>query len=381
MNRGAARELLESLYRAALEGVEPSALVGQALARPRVDRALHRARLIGVFAVGKAAGAMLRGVRGRAERGLAILPRGSPAPGVPGVAFVHSSHPEPDRTSVAAARRALAFFASFGEGDLILCLVSGGSSALLALPRHGVTLDAKRRAVARLVAAGASILEVNRLRTRLSAVKGGGLGRATHARLVTLVLSDVPGDRPEAVGSGPTIRGHEGDLVVVVGSNARGLQSAAAYARRRGLRPRVQGARLSGEARVAGAAFARRAKRLRPGETLLAGGETTVTLESARGRGGRNLEFALGAGLEIEGEEGLVILAAGSDGRDGSSAAAGAFADGTTVVRARSLGLEPRTALARHESDRFFRRLGDLLETGPTGTNVADWAFALRANV
>jgi glycerate-2-kinase len=297
---------------------------------------------------------------------------------VPGVAVVHSSHPEPDRTSLAAARRALAFFASFGTGDLILCLVSGGTSALLAMPRRGVTLEAKRRAVSRLAATGASIIEINRLRTRLSAIKGGGLGRATKARLVTLVLSDVPGDRPAAVGSGPTIRGRKGDLVVVVGSNTRGLEAAAAHARRQGFHPRFQRASLSGEARLAGAAFARRAKRLQPGGALLAGGETTVSLSAARGRGGRNLEFALGAGLEIEGEEGLMILAAGSDGRDGSSRAAGAFADGFTKSRARSLGLDPRAALARHASDRFFRRLGDLLETGPTGTNVADWAFAVR---
>ncbi len=278
MTRTAARKLLEGLYRAAIEAVEPSKLVSSALARPRVDRALREARGVGVFAVGKAAAAMAEGTRGLAGRGLAIMPRGSESPGVPGLAVVRSSHPEPDRASVLATRRALRFFGSFGAGDVILCLVSGGASSMLAMPRRGVTLAAKRRAVSRLAATGASILEINRLRTRLSAVKGGGLGRATQARLVTLVLSDVPGDRPDAVGSGPTIRRRGGDLVVVVGSNARGLEAAAAHARGQGFRTRIERASLSGEARLAGAAFARRAIRLGPGEALLGVRDTGVAV-------------------------------------------------------------------------------------------------------
>src|SRR5262245_44226083 len=149
MKRGQAHRHLEDLYRAALAGVEPAALVTRALASPRIATALRRARRVGVFAVGKAAGTMLLGARSVGRRGLAILPRGTPAPRLPGVEILHSSHPEPDRSSVAAARKALAFFASFDREDVILCLVSGGTSALLAMPR-GVTLDAKRRAVARL---------------------------------------------------------------------------------------------------------------------------------------------------------------------------------------------------------------------------------------
>jgi glycerate-2-kinase len=259
--------------------------------------------------------------------------------------------------------------------------VSGGASSLLALPRPGVTLGQKRRAVARLARSGASIREINRLRTSLSAVKGGALGRATKARLVTLVISDVPGDRPGLVGSGPTIRRRRGELVRVVGTNAMGLEAAAREARRLGLSPRIAPRRLAGEAREAGARLARRARKLSPGEALLAGGETTVALAARHGRGGRNLELALGAAREMEGVRGLLLLAAGSDGRDGSARATGACADGQTIARARRRGLDPEEALRRHDTEPFFERLSDLLVTGPTGTNVADWVFAVRIRV
>jgi hydroxypyruvate reductase len=350
-----------------------------ALAERRVAGVLEAARSVGVFAVGKAAAGMLSGARGIGSRGLVILPRGYPLRAPADVEVLHSSHPEPDRSSLRAARGAISFFESFGSDAVILCLVSGGASSLLALPRPGLTLAEKRRRVARLSDRGASILEINRLRARLSAVKGGGLARRTRARLVTLVLSDVPGDRASAVGSGPTIRGRRGDLVRVVGSNAAGLAAAERRARRLGLSPRFAAKRLSGEARSAGVHLARRAKRLRAGEVLLAGGETTVTLSGSRGRGGRSLEVALGAALEMEGSAGLSLLAAGSDGRDGSSRAAGAFADGSTLARARRQGLDAARALKGHATEGFFAALGDLLVTGATGTNVADWAFVVRA--
>jgi hydroxypyruvate reductase len=378
VNSRGARRILTRLYRAALEGVDPRAAVARALEDREVAAALRGARAVGVFAVGKAAAGMIRGARGRSGRSLAILPRGFPRPELPGVEILFASHPEPDRSSLAAARRALAFFASFGPDDVILCLVSGGASSLLALPRPGVTLAGKRRAVALLSAGGASILEINRLRTCLSAVKGGGLGRATDARLITLVLSDVPGDRPGVVGSGPTIRGYRGDLVRVVGSNAAGLAAAATEARRRGWVARFARGRLAGQAREAGERLARCARKLRPGEVLLAGGETTVTLPPRHGRGGRSLELALAAALERKAQAGWVLLAAGSDGRDGGSRAAGAFVDGTTLERARRRGLEPERALLRHDTEPFFQGVGDLLVTGPTGTNVADWVFVVN---
>jgi hydroxypyruvate reductase len=380
MNGMAGRRALRLLFEAALGGADPKRAVSQALSRPSVARALAKARKIGVFSCGKAAIPMAAGVPGGLrKRALVIVPRGYPAGEVSSAEVLFSSHPEPDGASLAAARRALDFFAGFGAQDVILCLISGGTSSLLALPRPGITLASKRRAVRRLMRSGASIVDINRLRKSLSAVKGGKLGRETRARLITLVLSDVPGDRPSLVGSGPTIRGVAGDVTLVVGSNRSGLQAAARLAREKGLDPCMRRGRLSGEASERGRRFARSAARLQRGQVLLAGGETTVTIKDKHGRGGRNLEFALGAALELSGTKGVSVLAGGSDGIDGSSLAAGAIVDGRTIARALRLGLDPARSLAQHDTEAFFERIGDLLVPGPTGTNVCDWAFAVRS--
>ncbi len=382
----ARKRLLRSLYEAALAGVDPEAGVARALARPDVRRALRGRRRLGLFAVGKAAAGMARAAMRLpampAEDALVILPRGDSsrrlARGLGGAEVLRAAHPEPDASSVRAARRALRFFAGFSSDDAIVCLISGGASSLLTLPRPGVTLAEKRRRVRALVRAGAPIGEVNRLRTELSAVKGGRLGAATRARLVTLVLSDVPGDRASLVGSGPTVRRARNDLVCVVGTNRDGIAAAARAARARGLSVELLERRLSGEADRAGRALARRAVRSGPGSVWIGGGETVVRLGRARERGGRSLELALSAALALEGRADFAVLAAGSDGRDGSSSSAGAFADGGTAARARRLGLDPRAELRRHATHAFFERLGDLLITGPTGTNVGDWAFLVR---
>ncbi len=380
MNAGGGRRILRLLFREALRGADPKRAVSEALSRPSIARALAKTRRVGVFACGKGAVSMTGGVPAGWRKGaLVVLPRGYPAGGVSPATVLFASHPEPDATSVAAARRALDYFAGFGPEDVIVCLVSGGTSSLLTLPRPGVTLEAKRRAVRRLMRSGASIVEVNRLRKSLSAVKGGRLGRATRARIVTLVLSDVPGDRPSLVGSGPTVRGERGDVTLVVGSNRSGLEAAARLARENGLKPRLWRRRLSGEASEQGKRFARSAARLESGQVLLAGGETTVAIRGAHSHGGRNLEFALGAALGFAGAKRVTLLAAGSDGIDGSSRAAGALADGRTIGRALRLGLDPGRALEWHDTERFFRALGDLVVTGPTGTNVCDWAFAVRS--
>ena len=380
---GQSRRLLRRLYGAALSAVDPSAAVRRALEDRDVRRALA-GRRVGVFAVGKAAAGMARAALRAmpaltARSALVVLPRGVAASGLSRATVLRGSHPEPDASSVRAAKRALEFFRGFSSDDAILCLISGGSSSLLEKPRTGLTLAELRRRVRALMRAGAPIGEVNRLRTRLSAVKGGRLGKATRARLVTLVLSDVPGDRASLVGSGPTIRRfRRGDFVRIVGSNRDGLAAAAREARARGLAVRIAARRLSGDADRAGRALARRALGSGPGTVCIAGGETVVVLGRSRGRGGRSLELALAAALELEERRDVAILAAGSDGRDGSSAAAGAFADGGTPARARRLGLDPRGALRRHATHAFFSRLGDLLVTGPTGTNVGDWVFLLR---
>ncbi|MCA1611032.1 MAG: DUF4147 domain-containing protein [Acidobacteria bacterium] len=376
------KALLSALYRAALSAVDPERAVRRALTDGAIRRRLREARRVGVFAVGKAARGMFEGIpRGAFDRALVVVPKGYGSPAGRGLEVRVASHPEPDRSSVAAARSALRFFSEFRAGDLILCLVSGGASSLLCLPRPGVTLAEKRRRIRELSRAGASIDALNRLRTSLSRVKGGGLGRATEATLVTLVLSDVPGDRPELVGSGPTLRGGRGDLVRVVGSNRMGLEAARDFARRRGLEPRVRARRLAGEAAEEGRRVGRCALNLPTGGVLIAGGETTVRLTplSGRGRsrrGGRTLELGLGAAEVLDGSR-AALLAAGSDGRDGSSRAAGAFTDGSTLERASRLGLSAERSLARHDTEPFFDALGDLLVTGPTGTNVCDWVFAI----
>ena len=370
--------LLRRIYRAALASVDPRRCVAAALSEPAVAKALREARRVGVFAVGKASAGMFEAAAKRGRKGLVVLPRGYPAPSRKGATVLFSAHPEPDASSVAAARAAVRFFSGFGRDDLVLCLVSGGSSSLLCLPRPGLTLAQKKRAVARLVRTGAPIREVNRLRTSLSAIKGGKLGRTTAARLVTLVLSDVPGDRPSLVGSGPTIRARRGDVTRVVGSNRIGLAGAVLEARRLGFRPRVEKRRLGGEARVAGRGLAERLLRVPPGEVVLAGGETTVSLGRSGGRGGRNLEVALSAAIVLDGDSGIALLAAGSDGKDGTSSAAGALVDGSTIERAGRLRADPAGALSRHDTEPFFVLVGGLFRTGPTGTNVGDWAFGLR---
>jgi glycerate 2-kinase len=377
------RALLEKLYRAALAGADPRRAVVAALKEPAVARRVRSAEKVGLFAVGKAAGAMARGVPGHLfEAALVILPRGQ-AGTVPSKArkieVVEASHPEPDASSVAAARKAIRFFEGFEAGDLIVCLVSGGTSSLLCLPKPGLTLAAKRRRIREAASRGTPIAELNRLRTSLSAVKGGRLGRRTRASLVTLVLSDVAGDRPETVGSGPTIRNRtRHDLVRLVGSNRSGLLAAQRLARQLGFRAVLRRRRLAGEAVEEGERIGREAARLPSRTVLLAGGETTVRLSRRPGRGGRALELALGAARALEGSF-AAVLSAGSDGQDGSSRAAGARADGTTLGRAHRMGLSSRRALERHDTEPFFEALGDLFVTGPTGTNVADWVFALRS--
>lgn len=378
MNRDADR-LLRALHRAALSAVDPRRSTATALSRRDVSGALRGAFRVGVFAAGKAAAGMFRAAWRPGRDGLVVLPRGYAAPASrSGVRVLFAAHPEPDESSMRAARAALAFFARFGRGDVVLCLVSGGSSSLLCLPRRGITLAQKKREVRRLVQSGAPIREVNRLRTSLSAIKGGKLGCATAARLVTLVVSDVPGDVPSLVGSGPTIRRRAGDVTRVVASNRAALRGVAREARRLGLTPRPRRARLDGEAAQVGRLLGAAVRRLSRGEAMLAGGETTVPLGRVHGRGGRNLEVALAAALVLAGHPGAALLAAGSDGKDGSADAAGAIVDGSTVGRARRLGLDPVRALFRHDTEPFFERAGGLLLTGPTGTNVADWAFGVR---
>ena len=334
-------------------------------------------------------------------------------------------HPVPDAAGVEGSRRIAALAAEATGEDLVIVLISGGASALMPLPAEPITLEEKQETTRLLLACGAAIQEINAVRKHVSAIKGGQLARlAAPATVVALMLSDVIGDPLDVIGSGPTapdastfqaawkvIQKYElqeripgvvrhrleagllgeidetpkaGDACfrqvqnVIVGSNRLAVDAAAAAARERGYRPVVLSTLIEGETRdVAGmhAAILKEAiasgRPARPPVCFISGGETTVTLRGD-GLGGRNQEFALACALALDGMPGAVALSGGTDGSDGPTDAAGALADGRTLQRARELGLDAAAFLARNDSYHFFNALGDLIRTGPTGTNVMD---------
>jgi len=436
--RAAARRVLRAALRAARPAPRVAAQLrveGRTLIVAGVRQRLGRGRVV-VLAVGKAAGAMARAAEralGRhLDAGLAIdvsaraRPRRLP--------LLLAGHPVPDARGLRAARAACALAEELGERDLLLVLLSGGASALLPAPVEGVGLADKARVTALLLAAGATIHELNVVRKHLSALKGGGLARlAAPARVVCLALSDVVGDDLATIGSGPThpdpstfaeaiavlkrrgvlsrtpaaVRRHlaagarggrpetpkPGDACFarvhtqVIGSGALSLAAAAREARRLGLRTRVLTAPLAGEARDAAPALLAPLREWQRGAgpssrplCLLAGGETTVTVRG-RGRGGRNQELALAAVEALARFPGPAVVATlATDGRDGRSDGAGAVVDDTTLARGRARGLDdPAAVLARNDSATYLEAVGDQLRTGPTGTNVADVAALLAS--
>ena len=334
---------------------------------------------------------------------------------------LRGAHPSPDEQGEASCRRLLEVAESLGEDDLLLVLLSGGASALLAAPRPGLTLDDIRATTTALLNAGATIHQLNAVRRQLLAAAGGGLGRAAApARVVTLVLSDVLGDLIPDIGSGPTVPspttaadalgvlgglGVVGDLpqkvvgflrarveaiedaswaargrVHVLANNRTAVEAAAAALADRGYRTIAHPGDLTGEARDRGALLARFAEAFsaRRPTAFVAGGETTVTVHG-KGIGGRNHELALAAALELTGRRPVVILAAGTDGIDGSTDAAGALVDANTAVRARIAGVDLAVALESNDSGPALAASGDAIRTGPTGTNVCDLVIVLTA--
>lgn len=434
------RDHLAALSAAALAAADPAGAVRRAL-HARLGAAEDgwvgdRGRLI-LVAVGKASVGMALGacqsLGERIAAGVVVHPRGDREAGrtawPPGLVAVGAGHPLPDERSLAAGEAVARLLAGAEEPDRVLVLLSGGASSLLERLRPGVSLDDLRAVTLALQRAGVDIEALNTVRRALSTLKGGGLARlAAPARVTTLALSDVVGDAPEAIGSGPTVPSPTGAaeaLAVldqagiarelprvaavlraaaedpreapplgaaatgggeyrIVGSNRMAAAAVATAAARRGFSTRVAVAALRGEAREVGAALAREALGAR-GATVSAtsrplclvwGGETTVTV-SGSGRGGRNLELALGAAEVLAGYPGVALLAFATDGVDGTSGAAGALATGETLARAAALGLSAERALADNDTAPFFRALGDLWVTGPTGTNVNDLALAL----
>jgi hydroxypyruvate reductase len=340
------------------------------------------------------------------------------------VSIAEAGHPVPDERGVRAATRLLDLARSATDRDLIVFLVSGGGSALTPCPAAPITLAEKQGLTRSLLGAGATIFELNAVRKHLSAFKGGQLARAAApAGVLALVLSDVIGDPLDVIASGPTApdpttfadaidvltarrllagspasvrqrltagsRGQipetpkPGDRIFdrvancVIGNNDLVAAAAVRQARALGYRPLLLTRELQGEARQMASALVERARALEPPACLIAAGETTVTVRG-QGRGGRCQEFALAAALAIAGDEGVAVLAAGTDGTDGPTDAAGGLVDGSTVARSRSAGCDAAAALEDNDAYHALRLAGDLVVTGPTNTNLLDLYLMLR---
>ena len=405
---------------AALAAADPTAAVEQVL---RARRDFDRYKRIFVVGAGKAGGTMARAVEqllsGRISAGCVNVKDGDTAR-TRLIELRPCGHPVPDERGFNGARRIAEICTDAGENDLVICLLSGGASALTPYPAPPITLAEKQETTKLLLASGANIHEINAVRKHISAIKGGQLARlAAPAHVLSLILSDVVGDDLDVIGSGPTApdastfqtafsvlekydlrervpvrvreRLRNGALEtpkaadplfenvenIIVGSNQKSLESAARAAKDLGYKTMILSSTIEGETRDVARMHAAIARQIRtyeqparPPVCVISGGETTVTMRNGNaGKGGRNQEFALAAAIEVAGLEDILILSAGTDGTDGPTDAAGAIADGTTVARANSNALE---ALRDHDAYPLFEELGDLVTTGSTGTNVMD---------
>ena len=421
------RSLLRALYDAAVDRALPSRWLAAHLPSPPAGRTL-------VLGAGKAGGAMAQALEAAwpAEAplsGLVITRYGHVPTGwrPRRLEVVEAAHPVPDAAGLAASQKLLDLTRGLTADDLVICLISGGGSALMSLPAPGLTLADKQGVNRELLASGAAIGEMNCVRKHLSAIKGGRLAAAcAPARVLTLAISDVPGDDPAVIASGPTVadastcadalaicRRHRialppaalaglesgafetpkpgdprlaGHELVMLCTPQTSLKAAAALARQHGLAAHILSDEIEGESRVVGGVHAALARAVvRRGEpfgrpcVVLSGGETTVTVDRARpaGKGGRATEFLLGCALALQGEPGVYALAADTDGIDGVGPHAGALLTPTSLARARALGLNPQALLDAHDSASFFHPLGDLLVPGPTFTNVNDFRALL----
>jgi hydroxypyruvate reductase len=411
--------LLRRLFDAALAAADPAKAVPPCLPDPPKGRTL-------VVGAGKAAGAMARAVEDHWKGELTglVVTRYGHAVTCDRIEVVEAAHPVPDQAGLDAARRILEMVQGLGPDDLVLCLISGGGSALLSLPAPGITLEQKQAVNKALLRSGAAIDEMNCLRKHLSAIKGGRLAAAAApAKLVSLLISDVPGDDPAVIASGPTVadptsfadalaildkygidapaavRAHlekaaeetpkPGDPRLahcetrMIARPQDSLEAAAAVARAAGVTPVILGDSLEGEAREVAQVMAGIARQVaRFGQpaaapcVLLSGGETTVTLRG-RGRGGRNAEFLLALTVALEGAPGIHAIACDTDGIDGSEDNAGALCGPDSLKRAAAARLDAKAMLADNDGYGFFSGLGDLVVTGPTLTNVNDFRAVL----
>jgi glycerate 2-kinase len=425
MSNTQARDTLLALYRTAVDAAHPRVCLPQHL--PPVPA---NGRII-VIGAGKANAAMAVAVEahyasqpgGERVSGFVTTRHGFRLP-TRHIEVIEAAHPVPDHNSVEGAARAIAAAMAAGPNDLVLVLMSGGASALWSQPVDGVSFEAKQALTKQLLRAGAPIGDMNVVRKHLSRIKGGKLAAAAHpARLLALAISDVPGDQPTSIGSGPTVADPStladaravlqrwkiipspviaaaladpanetlkpGALALqtsqckIVAAPRASLEAAAAKARAQGYETEILGDALEGEARDVGRAHAARALDARAKgrrTAILSGGEFTVTV-TGTGAGGPNQEYALALAMGLAGARGIVAISADTDGIDGGSGAAddpaGAFVFPDTLARAQSLNLNAATFLANNDSSRFFGRLGDLVEVGPTQTNVNDFRTIL----
>jgi len=422
------QQLLRRMFDAAIASAQPALCVPRFLP----DLAEVRGRVI-VIGAGKASAAMAKALedhwRGRGlERveGYVVTRYGYGAP-CERIEIALAAHPVPDAAGEAAARRMLQRVTGLTADDLVICLISGGGSALLPLPGPGLTLQDKQAINRALLASGAAIGEMNTVRRHLSAIKGGRLAAACHpARVLTLLISDVPGDRPIDIASGPTVadptscadalaivrrfgiqlpraaqellQSGRGETVKpgdprlararteLIAAPQLALEAAAAVAREAGYAAHILGDAIEGEARdvgkvLAGIALqvAERGQPFTPPCVLLSGGETTVTLraDALRGRGGRNVECLLAQAIALDGHARVYGIGGDTDGVDGAEEIAGALIGPDTLARAWAQGLRPGDELAGHNAHGLFQRLGDSIVTGPTGTNVNDFRALL----
>ena len=413
------RELLRSMFDAAVAAAQPALVI------PRHLPPKPRGRLV-VIGAGKASAAMAKAVDEcwKSELSGFVVTRYGYAVPCKRITIFESAHPVPDAASVEGARRMLETVRNLTADDVVLCLMSGGASSLLVAPIEGLTLEDKQLVNRALLKSGASISEMNCVRRHLSAIKGGRLAAACHpAKLITLLISDVPGDRPSDIGSGPTVgdpttcadalaileryevalpahitevlasgRGESvkpddprlaGNEIRFVATPQMALEAAAAVGRNAGVPVHILGDSIEGEARDVGKVMAAIALQVaRHGEPfdapciLLSGGETTVTVRG-QGRGGRNVEFLLSLAIALDGHPGIHALAGDTDGVDGLEEIAGAYMAPDTLQRAWANGIKPRDSLAANDGHGFFETLGDSVVTGPTMTNVNDFRAVL----
>jgi hydroxypyruvate reductase len=408
---GEPRALLRRMFQAGIDAAQPALCVPRHLPQPPSGRLV-------VIGAGKASAAMARAVadnwRGELS-GLVVTRYGYSVP-CRRIEIVEAAHPVPDASGLAAAERILKTVQNLRPEDLVLCLISGGASALLVLPLPGLTLQDKQAVNRALLTSGATIREMNCVRRHLSAVKGGRLGAACHpARLITLLISDVPGDDPVDIGSGPTVadpttcadalailkryaiqvppnvrellesgRGESpkpgdpqlaGSQIRMIATPQMALEAAADVARQAGVAPLILGDSIEGEARDVGKVMAGIARQVGThGQpcaapcVLLSGGETTVTVHGD-GRGGRNVEFLLALGIALDGQEGVFAIAGDTD--------AGAYLAPDSLTRALDKGINARSSLANNDGHGFFEGIGDAVVTGPTLTNVNDFRAIL----